>query len=318
MDWPWLCAEARDHLARDPDRTLSDLDAVRAWIVDRGRARLWAAGGSALDAIDLQGLVAAIPDRPRTEPHPRITGQIRGRLAQRGQPADVVHAGLLDPNRQSGIAMLSVPLAGLDDADHPEVLMDLLAALTMAGGGAHGVFMQTWGAGLAYSNGIGAGPGAGLLSYYAERCPLLPRTVQFVIDLLAAPPQPDLVDYALASVFTSRGAAGYGERVSGLALDRISGRGPEKIRRFREALLALKQRPDLATQLAQRRDGVFQRLFPGSDRRRVEGYRSLVIGDRDQLDAWSDWLEAAGEPALVVLSPRDFWLPGDRSADDGG
>ncbi|MBK7470181.1 MAG: hypothetical protein IPI73_05650 [Betaproteobacteria bacterium] len=134
---------------------------------------------------------------------------MRERLRQRDPTAvDPLFVGLLNPNSQGGVIMNSAPLAGYADVV-ADVLLDYLAANVYAGSGAHGVFMKTWGAGLAYSNGIRARPANGRLSYYAERTPELPQTLRFVVDELrrAGKPDPALVEYAIAEASSETRAA---------------------------------------------------------------------------------------------------------------
>ena len=83
-----------------------------------------------------------------------------------------------------------------------EALLRYLASKLYAGRGAHGLFMKTWAAGLAYSNGIRGSAEAGRVGYYAERCPDLAQTLGFVTEQLdRAKPDPALVEYALALAF---------------------------------------------------------------------------------------------------------------------
>ena len=63
-------------------------------------------------------------------------------------------------------------------------ILDYLTSNLYTGHGAHSMFMKTWAAGLAYSNGLRRSLDEGVIEYYAERCPLLPQTLRFVIDQL--------------------------------------------------------------------------------------------------------------------------------------
>ena len=49
-----------------------------------------------------------------------------------------------------------------------------------SGAAEHTPFTKTWQAGLAYSSGISNGEGIGMLRYYADHCPSITQTAQFV------------------------------------------------------------------------------------------------------------------------------------------
>ena len=70
------------------------------------------------------------------------------------------------------------PTVAYTDTNADQVL-DYLASNLYTGHGAHSMFMKTWAAGLAYSNGLRPRISEGTLHYYAERCPLLPQTLRF-------------------------------------------------------------------------------------------------------------------------------------------
>src|SRR5262249_44831758 len=121
-----------------------------------------------------------------------------------------VFVGLVNPNTRGGVFMNSAPGVTYDDTSR-EALLGFLASKLYAGGGAHGIFMKTWGAGLAYSNGVGGSPSTGRMNYYAERCPELPQTLKFVIgELQRAPREPELAEYAVAQALGEfRSASSY-------------------------------------------------------------------------------------------------------------
>ncbi len=113
--------------------------------------------------------------------------------------------------------------------------------------------MKTWGAGLAYSNGLRGSAATGRMGYYAERTPELPQTLRFVIEELKAPRDPGLVEYAVAQALgESRSASGYEARGEAMAADLADRITPEKVRRFRRAILALRPLPDLSDELYDR------------------------------------------------------------------
>jgi hypothetical protein len=320
QDWAYLCHRMADDLAEPPERALAELDALRSSMLSRGGARMYAAGGALLDK-DAQGALPLQPDLDAwlsvlREGEPgkpaRASQPLRARVAARGGQGDAVHVGLYEPNRRSGIVSVSAPLHTLTEIDESSLLDDL-AVRTLGGGGAHSLFIRTWGAGLAYSNGSSAREASGRMQWSAERCPKLQQTTSFVIDAIQSTPiDEDIGEYAIATVFWSRADGSPEDRTWGIARDLADGETPEVIRAFREAILSQRGRPELPQQLAERVPQVYGRLLPGfgPPTAEIDGALSFVIGDQSQLDAWRTWLhEVEGDKATFeVLYPRDFWL----------
>ena len=130
----------------------------------------------------------------------------------------------------------------------------------------------------------------GRIGYYAERTPELPQTVRFVIGVIKdGQPDPGLGEYVLAQAFAeSRASQTYEARAEGIAADLADGQPPEMVRRFRAAILALRNDPRFVDKLYERKDRVYGRLLPGYDAKtldRADG-SFFVIGPDKQLDAW--------------------------------
>jgi hypothetical protein len=205
----------------------------------------------------------------------------------------------------------NAPATGLLDTSQDPIL-DYLASNIFTGHGAHSLFMKTWAAGLAYSNGVHPFARGAQLEYYAERCPLLPQTMRFVVDQVkAAKPDPNYARYAIAKAFDSRIAAGYEERAMAMADDLADGLTPDVVTRFRKALLAQAERPDLARELFKRLPAVYGKVMPGYGTPAKAGAINFVIGPAKQLDAYQAYLRASVDKTAVVhrLYPRDFWIP---------
>jgi hypothetical protein len=184
-----------------------------------------------------------------------------------------------------------------------------------SGYGAHGVFLKTLAAGLAYSNGLRANVQSGRNGYYAERTPEIPQTVKFVVETLkTAERDPRLADYAIAQVFgESRAAGTYETRAEGMANDLADGQPPDQVRKFRASVLELRKDPNLGNTLFDRKDAVYGRVLPGYNvkGKDVADAVYFTIGADKQLDAWESYLRAAegAETKLYRLYPRDFWMP---------
>lgn len=320
-DWRYLCSEMSGDLRQGPERTLALLDEVRRSILDAGGARLFVIGSSATQAQlggGIQKLTASLSAAPFQKAVyssiKRIDARLRAREpAVSGAPSFV---GLLNPNSQGGVFINSAPLTSYYDTDRGK-LLDYLAVNLYGGGGAHGVFMKTWGAGLAYSNGISVSLATGRIGYYAERTPELPQTMKFVINVIkSARPEASLTDYAVAGAFqATRVASAYEVRGEAMAADLADGLTPEVITRFHRAILDLKKSPDLEGELFRRLVSVDSKVLPGmgTPAQNVPGAVYFVIGPEKQLAAWEEYLRQAGSADARVwrLYPRDFWLTGE-------
>jgi Zn-dependent M16 (insulinase) family peptidase len=315
-DWSYLARQMSDDLAVPPSRTLAELERVRQGLLRTGGARMFMVGSAASQAglrSGVESLVAAL-EPGALAPARRAGGRlVAERLLGRDATAiDPLHVGLVNPNTQGGVFLNSSPLAGYGTTDR-ESLLEFLAAKLYAGGGAHSMFMKTWGAGLAYSNGLRSSPATGRLTYYAERVPELPQTLRFVIDeLKAGPRDPSYVEYAIAQGFGElRSPQSYEARAEAMAADLADGQTPERVREFRTALLALRGEPGLVDEVFDRMERVYGRVLPGygPSSREVEGGVFFVIGPERQMRLWQEHLEAAEGPGtrLHRLFPRDFW-----------
>jgi hypothetical protein len=216
---------------------------------------------------------------------------------------------------QGGVIVTSVPGVHFSDVQDKQKQLDYLAGRLHSGYGAHGVFLKTLAAGLAYSNGLRASVQSGRTGYYAERTPEIPQTVKFVVDTLKnAERDPRLADYAIAQVFGETRAAGtYEARAEGMANDLADGQPPEQVRAFRASILELRKDPKLGDALFDRKDAVYGRILPGYGvkGRDVADAIYFTIGPDRQQDAWEGYLKNAegAETKLYRLYPRDFWMP---------
>ncbi|HET9992878.1 MAG TPA: hypothetical protein VFQ65_30290, partial [Kofleriaceae bacterium] len=307
-DWAFLCHQMAKDLAFGAPAALAKLEAVRAHIVHAVRARIVETGSTATQhalAGDLQQLVAAIPTTPETPAAPTPKRGIRDRLAARVPAAkQALFVGLYAPSTSSGVFENLAPAPAYADDKEVSVL-DYLASNLYTGHGGHSMFMKTWAAGLAYSNGLHPNPELGILDYYAERCPLLPQTLRFVIEQLKREhPDPNIARYAIAGAFTSRIADGFERRAAAMAANLVDGQPPDMVRAFRTRVLAQSQRADLAQDLFKRMPAVYGKVLPGYGAPDPANIY-FVIGNAKQLAAYQDYLHAAvGKTAtLFTLYP---------------
>jgi len=226
-----------------------------------------------------------------------------------------VYVGLLAPNMKGGVVITSVPGAHISDFDDKEKQLDYLASRLFGGGGAHGMFLKTLAAGLAYSNGPSASQTSGRMGYYAERTPEIPQTVKFVIDVVKnGVKDPTLGDYTIAQAFGENRAGGtYESRAESMANDLTDGYTPEMVKKFRTSILELRKDPNLVDKLFARKDAVYGRTLPGFNvkGKDVADAVYFTIGPDRQHDAWEAYLRAAegADTKLYRLYPRDYWMP---------
>ena len=318
-DWTYLVTAMRDDLMTPPADALAALDALRKHLLNRPDARMWLVSSTELQkalAPAVEALSASIADRKLSVVAPRTRPLVDARLAARDASAtDPVYVGLLAPNMKGGVIITSVPGAHFGDKLDREKQLDYLAGKLHAGYGAHGVFLKTLAAGLAYSNGIRATVQSGRMGYYAERTPEIPQTVKFVVDVLKSSERDTrLSEYAVAQVFgESRAAATYESRAENMANDLADNQTPQQVMQFRASILELRKDPRLGEILWDRKDAVYGRMLPGYNvkGKDVPGAVYFTIGPDKQLDAWEGYLKNAegAETKLYRLYPRDFWMP---------
>lgn len=317
-DWSYLSNQIRHDLLISPEKTLADLNTLRQRLLKTGNARMFMTASRATQQKLDEGVRALLAglQTSKAETAKRSNAKlIDARLRERAgaDATSPVFVGLVNPNSQSGVFLNSAPLVSFKDTD-TEKLLQYLASRLYAGGGAHGIFIKTWGAGLAYSNGFRGSPSQGRIGYYAERTPELPQTLRFVIEeLKKAPRDPGLVEYAIAQAFLGfRSASEYEVRGEAMAADLSDGMTSEVVARFRKAILELRRNPKLAEELYKRMEQTYARVLPGYGvkAKTVEGGVFFVIGPEKQFGLYEDYLKTVegADTRVFRLYPRDFWM----------
>jgi len=320
-DWSYLCRQIRADLLVPPAEVLTELGQTLTRMLQN--PRLFVVGSTRTQkrlGDDVKTLLAALPATATTgEGGPKRTyrgGVVDSRLLRRDRTAkEPLFVGLVATNMKGGVFLNSAPGVSYSDRDR-ERLLDGLASYLYDGYGAHGIFMKTWGAGLAYSNGFRGSPADGWYGYYAERTPELPQTLKFVIDYIeGAPRDPGFGEYAIAQVFGDyRSAQPYEQRAEAMAADLADGLRPEVVRGFREAVLKLGAEEGLVEQLFERMPRVYGAFLPGYGVRSadVAGASYFVIGPESQLALYEAYLKTVegADARLHRLYPRDFWIEG--------
>jgi Zn-dependent M16 (insulinase) family peptidase len=316
-DFAYLVRAMREDLFTPPAATLEALHQVRRALLQRSNARMSLVGSTATQkalAPKIETLSASLGEKAVQRASYGSVRHVDQRLNGREAGERPEYVGLLAPNMKGGVIITSVPSVHFSDHDDREKQLDYLASRLHAGYGAHGVFLKTLAAGLAYSNGLRGNVQSGQIGYYAERTPEIPQTVGFVVDILKnAERDPGLADYVVAIAFgESRAALTYEARAEGIAADLADNQPPDQVRRFRQSILELRKDPELGNRLFDRKDAVYGRMLPGYDRGgSVEGAVYYTIGAENQLDAWERYLTSreGEESQLRRLYPRDYWMP---------
>jgi hypothetical protein len=229
--------------------------------------------------------------------------------------AKPVHYGLVNNTGDSGVFVNSAKAGGYDDLDDATLTAEL-ASRVFGGGGPHGFFMKTWGAGLAYSNGLRENPAESRVNYYAERCPDLVQTMTFVTGLVRdakSLDDPYLAEYCVANaVAISRESDEYETRTRAAADEIVDGDTPERVARYRKAILALKDRADLWASMKPRIAVMTGRVLPGIGPKSadVEDGVFFVIAPEPMLAKWEKYVKEheGADQRVVRIYGRDFWI----------
>lgn len=315
-DWKYLCAQMDADLQASPEKTLENLNTVMNLIRRRDNARGFMIANSVNQNV-LRPLINSLVERLQDSPSQRQNYNrkplIISRLQEHSAGAESpIFVGLVNENTRSGVHINSAPCASFLDND-PEKLLRFLAARLYGGGGAHSMFMKTWSAGMAYSNGLRSNEFTGRMIYYAERCPDLAQTMQFVVnELKNAPRDSSLGEYAVAQAFSAfRSGSRYEARGEAIAADLADGVSPDAVRRFRQGILALRNSPALYDKLWSRMENVYGQILPdyGPRADSVAGAIYYIIGPESQFRSYEKYIHSIeGSFPVFRLYPRDYWI----------
>ena len=319
-DWQYLCKQMKQDLLQTPEKTLADLDEVRKNILHSQNARMFViASGATQTALKnnidtlLSGLSADAQQKVTLSSKKIITERYQQRT---GGKDDIVYAGLINPNSATGVFINSVPLVTYADTSR-EKLLQFLAAQLFGGAGKQSVYTKSTGAGLSYSTGVGSSPGSGLFRYYAERTPLLPQTLGFVIDeIKRTPDDPSMSEYIISlSVSAVRSSLEYEIRGESMASDITDGITPAVVSNFRRAVLRLRKMPGLMDEVYKHKDAVYEKILPGYGvkEKETKGGNYFVIGAEKQMTAYETYLKSKDgtDTKLCRIYPRDYWITGE-------
>ena len=317
QDWRYLCEQFRKDLFLSPKIVLTQMKTILETIVhqDNVRGYIICSKNSyeELD-VDIFKFVSNFSSELSIVKHytntPFITKRMQDHYPEIKNPK---YVGLVNISSSSGVHINTAPCASFVETK-PEVLLDFLSARLYGGGGAHSMFMKTWGAGLAYSNGLRSNEYSGQLIYYAERCPDLSQTMDFVVQTLKeAPFDPSLSDYAVAQAFSvNRAGDRYEIRGRDMAADLADGLTPEIVSQFRKGVMKLRARDDLYDTLHSRMESIYGRVLPGygPKAQKVDKAQYFVIAPENMLQTYGEYLQSTEgkDGTLYRLYLRDYWL----------
>lgn len=316
-DFAYLCHETRVDLITDPQIALDGMNAVLKLITVSDNARLTMVSNSA-DRESALGLIEQFvgkldSDRPSIRQQYASSRRVIERLKSREPELDnPLYVGLIHEGTRNGVLQFSVQHANQYDTSNNAVI-DCLTGKLYSGGGGHGIFMRTWAAGLAYSNGYRYSQATGRMNYYAERCPDVAETMRFVVGVLKdAEEDPALLNYAVALVFgASRAPSRYEARGQAMARDLVDGFPPEKVAAFRRKVLDVRHDKNLYDQLRARMEATYGPVLIGYGPSLAESKDGnfFLIGPEPQFISLEEYIATVEQPQTVHrLYPRDFWL----------
>ncbi|MBI4422606.1 MAG: hypothetical protein HY554_02700, partial [Elusimicrobia bacterium] len=310
-----LATELLEDVGR-PEETIARLRALAKRVLVRAGARVHLNGSPrsldrALPLVDR--LIARLPAGRRAPPAKRqglVAERLNERLPGLERP---VHVALVNNGGKTGTVSVWAKGPGYRSRSR-EDLLDALAFGVLGGGGAHSLFIRTWGAGLAYGNGMSHRAWSGRVSYYADKCPDPAQTLRFVGDVAAstAIDDPFLLEYSLSGAFGDfRGLGDFTGRGSALAYDLEEGNRPELVRAYKARLLALARAPGTLEAVRARFKSALGRVLVGLPGGKVAASPeagAFLIGPDDLIEKYEAFVKERGEAERVIrLYPRDFW-----------
>jgi Zn-dependent M16 (insulinase) family peptidase len=315
-DFVYLCNEIKADLLTPPEQALAGFNTVLDLIRRTDNARLVMISNSADREATMpliEEFVGKLGSEKSTRQQYADSKRILERLKSRESGLDhPLYVGLVHEGTRNGVVLFSARHADHYDTSTAAVI-DCLTGKLYGGGGGHGIFMKTWAAGLAYSNGYTYSQATGRLSYYAERCPDVAETIRFVVGVLKeAEEDPALLNYAVAQVFGfSRAPSRYEARGVSMATDLIDGFEPEKVAAFRSKVLDIKNNDGLHDKLRLRMRAAYGPVLIGYGPSLAESKDAnfFLIGPEPQFTSLEKYIATVEEPQPVYrLYPRDFWL----------
>jgi Zn-dependent M16 (insulinase) family peptidase len=315
-----LTREVQEDLRTGPTRAIEDIKTLQKIILTRSALHVdLTVAHDLLDKIqpDLLAFLQSIPANNVEDLTTTQSGTeypIFERLKKRHDLVDPRFPFYLAFSNPEGITanlIFQADFPGYTQIDRT-VLVRELASKLLGGNGSQSLFFKAWEHGLAYDDGLVSRPTLKLIWYYANRVADVPSLISLV-DSQTAKLQdlhdPLLVDYTLRETFPMpRSMSTFAERGKELAHDIRDGNGPEQMRRFSEAVLKLRQDPNLLSELTRESILSIRCVLPTQEY--VENQRSarsvfFFAGTEQTL---SEIQNRAQLPKLLRVWPSDYWI----------
>jgi len=315
-DWAYLCHEIANDMVVTPEQAVNDIKRVLGLIRHADNARMFMVSNSADRAATMDTIrdfVSRLDSKTASEYQayagiPYITKRMQSRVPDVSEPPTYV--GLVFDGTNNGVIIVSAKYAKPYDTS---AVLDILAGKMYCGGGPHSLFMRTWSAGLAYSNGVGVGAASGRVSYYAERCPDIGETMRFVVgELQGAQENQELCGYSVAQIFgDTRAASRYVSRGRSMAADLADGYTPERVAAYRKKVLEVSKDENLYDELREKMENIYGRVLIGYGKSiaTTPGAYVFLVGPEPQFKSLETLVaNTEGKQPIYRLYPRDFWL----------
>lgn len=311
-----LLMEAQQDLRAGPAETIDDLRQLGKFIFNRHALEIdltLSEGDLKELQPDLVSFLESIPaganasDAPAERAHPDFADAM-SRVTAMPYPR---YVGFVEPGSINGDAVFYSDFPGYAQLDKQSLLTSLASTL-LSGAGPSSLYMKTWEAGLAYSNGVASLQDTDLLEYYADRSPDLPALMEFVLSGakgVSELPEKGIVDYALSqSLSFSREMLSPSVRGRWLARDLRDGITPEKVRHFSEALLVLRRDPELAAELKRIGFDSICGVLPTRDCSAQQAREHTIFFFLGSEKMLAEVEKSLGAAQFIRLYPSDYWM----------
>jgi len=316
-DWKYLCGQFKADLKTGPKRAFENVNTILDHLRSADIARMVMVSNSSdreKSLGSINKLIGKLNSKSKSvfqnySDNKVILANLKSRT---DESADPIYVGLKHEGTRNGVLIFNSKVANQYDTSTAAIL-NCLAGKLYSGGGPHGFFMNTWAAGLAYSNGYNIGQASGRNSYYAERCPDVAETMRFVVNLIQnADPTPDMIDYAIALIFAnSRAQSRYESRGLQMASNFEDGITPDRVKQFRKKVFEMRSDPDLFGKLKDRMQTAYGPVMIGYGEALSKSRDGVffLIGPDQQFESLEKYIESTeGKQTVYKLYPRDFWL----------
>ncbi|KAA3635125.1 MAG: hypothetical protein DWP97_05420 [Calditrichaeota bacterium] len=316
-DYAYLCDEIKTDLMKKPEQALAEIKSILSLITKSDNVRTYMVSNktdrdNSMDKINDFLALLDSENKSVKQEYSTIDNVIKRIKSRENLDARPTYAGLIFDGTRNGVLIFSAKNTEEYDTSE-EAMLKTLSGKLYTGYGPHGLFMKTWAAGLAYSNGYRMSERTGRATYYAERCPDVAETMRFVVkQLKEAEEDPQLADYTIAQVFgSSRAPDRYEARGEAMANDIADGLKADEVSAYRKHILDVRAKKDFYTEIKSRMEDAYGSVLIGYGKPLAESEDGnfFLIGPEEQFETLEKYIkQTEGEQPVYRLYPRDFWL----------